>query len=125
MSDDSNLPLGILLLGVAGLAGFMAFRPWPMPGGNPIKPGAYAVELLQGHPPAASNPPNRKADIAVIEGGLVTLLGVWAASKLASTLSGIGGGAAAGAAAGSAAASSESAAIGDSIAADAALLEGG
>ena len=91
MSDD-NLPLGLLLLGVAGIAGFMAFRPWPMPGGNPIKPGAYAVEILQGHPPGASTPPDRKADIAVIEGGLVTLLGVWAASKLAGALSGLGGG---------------------------------
>ena len=57
--DGSNLPLGILLLGVAGLAGFMAFRPWPVSGGNPIKPGAYAVEILQGHPPAASASPDR------------------------------------------------------------------
>ena len=90
--NDSNLPLGLLLLGIAGIAGFMAFRPWPMPGGNPVKPGAYAVEILQGHPPGASTPPDRKADIAVIEGGLVTLLGVWAASKLAGALSGLGGG---------------------------------
>lgn len=89
MNDGgSMLPLGILLLGVAGIAGFMAFRPWPSPGGNPVKPGAYAIEILQGKPPAASTPPDRNADIAVIEGGLATILGVWALSKLASGLSG-------------------------------------
>ena len=115
--DDSNLPLGVLLLGVAGLAGFLAFRPWPTSSGNPIKPGAYAVEILQGHPPAASAPPDRQGDIAVIEGGLVTLLGVWAAAKLSGALSGLSsaGGAAAGAAAG---ASGEGEAIGDEIATD-------
>ena len=114
--NDSSLPLGFLLLGVAGIAGFMAFRPWPMPGGNPIKPGAYAVEMLQGNPPAASTPPNRKADIGVIEGGLIALLGVWAASKLASAVGGIG--AAAGGAAGAAAGSGEKS-IGEEIIADA------
>ena len=104
------LPLGILLLGVAGIAGFMAFRPWPVGStGNPVKPGAYAVEILQGKPPAASAPPDRQADIATIEGGLATLLGVWAASKLSGALSGLGGGNAAGAA------ESETGNIGDEI----------
>lgn len=90
------LPLGILLLGVAAVAGFMAFRPWPMPGGNPIKPGSYAVEILQGKPPAASTPPDRQADITVIEGGLATFAGLWAINKLAGGVSGLlpaGGGA--------------------------------
>jgi hypothetical protein len=89
MDGGSSLPLGILLLGVAGIAGFMAFRPWPSPGGNPIKPGAYAIEILKGQPPAASTPPDRQADIAVIEGGLATILGVWALSKLAGAVSGL------------------------------------
>lgn len=81
------LPLGILLLGVSAIAGFMAFRPWPVgTSGNSIKPGTYAVEILQGNPPAASNAPNRQAQITVIEGGLATLLGVWAVSKFAGTL---------------------------------------
>lgn len=92
-NDGMMLPLGILLLGVSAIAGFMAFRPWPMPGGNPIKPGAYAVEILQGHPPAASLPPDRQREITVIEGGLVTLLGIWSISKLANGVSGLLGGA--------------------------------
>lgn len=91
MSDNAMLPLGILLLGVAAIAGFMAFRPWPMPGGNPIKPGAYAIEILQGKPPAASTPPDRQTEIGIIEGGILAAFGVWAANKLAGVLSGLGG----------------------------------
>ncbi len=86
--ESSTLPLGILLLGVAGIAGFMAFRPWPVAAGgtDPVKPGTYVVEVLSGHPPAASLPPDRQQEIGVIEGGLLVVLGVWAASKAASTL---------------------------------------
>ena len=81
------LPLGFGMLGVSALAGFMAFRPWPVgTSGASLKPGTYAVEILQGHPPAASNAPDRKAQITTIEGGLATLLGVWAVSKFASSL---------------------------------------
>ena len=52
------------------------------------------MEILQGKPPAASNAPDRKAQITTIEGGLATLLGVWAVSKFASALpvSGVGTG---------------------------------
>lgn len=97
--EPSTLPLGILLLGVAAIAGFMAFRPWPVgQSGKSLKPGTYAVEILQGHPPAASIPPDRNSEIAVIEGGLVAILAVWGASKAASAVhnltsggSGIGG----------------------------------
>ena len=86
---EGNLSLGLLLLGLAGIAGFMAFRPWPVPGGQPIKPGTYAVEILRGSPPAAGTESNtqRQADITAIEGGLAALLGVWALSKLAGAIS--------------------------------------
>ena len=97
MNDQggSLLPLGILLLGVTAIFGFMAFRPWPVgSSGKSLKPGTYAVEILRGHPPAASEPADRAAQITTIEGGLATLLGVWAVSKIAGTLpvSGTGGG---------------------------------
>lgn len=86
--DNSLLPLGILLLGVAAMAGFMAFRPWPVGGsGSPISPGAYVVETLQGKPPAASTPPDRQTDITVIEGGIMALVAIWAAGKIAGLLS--------------------------------------
>ena len=85
-------PLAILLLGGALLAGFMAFRPWPAPGssGQPIKPGTYVVEIITGKPPAASNPPDRTAEVQAIESGILTVLGLWAAAKLASVVSGLG-----------------------------------
>jgi hypothetical protein len=92
--NDSLLPLGILLIGVAGIAGFIAFRPWPAsPESTPISTGAYVVEILQGHPPAASE--SRKASgqqattIAEIENGLMALLVIWFVSKLASRFTGI------------------------------------
>jgi hypothetical protein len=88
MADDTLLPLGIGLLGISAMAGFMAFRPWPVTsGGTPIGPGAYVVETLQGSPPAASAPPDRQADITVIEGGIMALVIIWAASKIAGLLS--------------------------------------
>ena len=92
--NDSLLPLGILLLGAAGIAAFIAFRPWPAsPEGNPISSGAYAVEILQGKPPPASV--SRKASgqqaatVAEIENGLFAALAIWFAAKLASGLTGI------------------------------------
>lgn len=93
--ESSTLPLGILLLGVAAFAGFMAFRlrPWPVAPGTstPVKPGAYAVQILQGKPPAASVQPDRQTEIGVIEGGLAVLLAVWATAKAAQVLNGGGG----------------------------------
>ena len=92
--NDSLLPLGILLLGAAGIAAFIAFRPWPAsPESAPISSGAYVVEILQGKPPAASL--SRKASgqqaatIAEIENGLAALLLIWFVSKLANGLTGI------------------------------------
>lgn len=92
--NDSLLPLGILLLGVAGIAGFIALRPWPAsPEGTPISSGAYAVEILQGNPPAASESRKesgqQEATIAAIENGLMALTLIWFVSKLASGLTGI------------------------------------
>lgn len=103
--NNAMLPAGLLLLGIAGIAGFMAFRPWPVDPAsttNPkgaLSPRVYAVEIITGKPPAASLPPDRGGDIALIEGGLAALLGVWITAKLASALSGLtnaGGGGAAG-----------------------------
>src|ERR1700677_3793054 len=90
--DNALLPLGILLLGVAALAGFMAFRPWPVPGGTSIKPGAYVLDILQGNPPAASQPPDRQDDINVIEGGILALIAIWAAGKIAGLIAPLTGG---------------------------------
>ena len=92
--NDSLLPLGILLLGIAGIAGFIAFRPWPAsPESKPISAGAYVVEILQGQPPAASISPKESGQqastIAEIENGLAALLVIWFVSKLASGLTGI------------------------------------
>jgi len=92
--NDSLLPLGILTLGVAGIAGFIAFRPWPAsPEGKPISSGAYAVEILQGQPPAATvsrkDSGQQATTIAEIENGLMAFTLIWFASKLASGLTGI------------------------------------
>ena len=92
--NDSLLPLGILLLGVAGIAGFIALRPWPAsPESKPISAGAYVVEILQGKPPAASISPKESGQqastIAEIENGLAAFLLIWFVSKLASGLTGM------------------------------------
>ena len=92
--NDSLLPLGILLLGVAGIAGFIALRPWPAsPESAPISAGAYVVEILQGQPPAASISKKasgqQAATIAEIENGLAAFLLIWFVSKLASGLTGM------------------------------------
>jgi hypothetical protein len=90
-SDDgsSALPLAVLLFGVAFLCGFMTLRQWPDPGGKPILPTAYAVDIVTGKPPSAGAPPGSDAD--AIEAGLGALLALWGASKIASGLSGLGG----------------------------------
>ena len=92
--NDSLLPLGILLLGLAGIAAFIALRPWPAsPEGSPISAGAYAVEILQGKPPAASlsrkESGQQAATIAEIENGLFALILIWFVSKLVNGITGI------------------------------------
>lgn len=91
---EGMLPLGILLLGMAALAGFIAMRPWPVtPSSKPIKPGAYVVEILQGQPPAASlsakESGQQDKQISEIENGLTALLLIWAISKVAGGISSI------------------------------------
>jgi hypothetical protein len=90
-SEDSTaaLPLAVLLFGLATLAGFMTLRQWPTAGGSPITPGAYAVDVLEGKAPAAGAAP--PSDAAAIEVGLAAILTLWAASKAAAGLSGLGG----------------------------------
>jgi hypothetical protein len=90
-SDDttSALPLAVLLFGVAFLCAFMTLRQWPTGStGAPIKPAAYATDIIQGHAPQAGAPPSSDAD--AIEAGLGALLALWGASKVASGLSGLG-----------------------------------
>ena len=91
--NDSLLPLGILLLGIAGIAGFIAFRPWPAsPESKPISAGAYVVEILQGQPPAASISKKasgqQAATIAEIENGLMGFLLIFIVSKIVSGATG-------------------------------------
>jgi hypothetical protein len=90
-SDDATaaLPLAVLFFGLAALAGFMTLRQWPQPGGQPIRPGAYAVDVLEGKPPTAGPVP--AGDTAAIEVGLGAILALWGASKAAQGLSGLGG----------------------------------
>jgi hypothetical protein len=90
-SEDATaaLPLAVALFGLAALASFMTLRQWPTPGGQPIQPGAYAVDILEGKPPKAGTPP--ASDATAIEVGLGAILTLWGASKVAQGLSGIGG----------------------------------
>jgi len=91
---DTLLPLGILTLGAAALAGFIAFRlgPWPVsPSGGSLSSGAYVIEILEGQPPAASLSKKasgqQAAHVSDIENGIFALILIWLASKLASGLS--------------------------------------
>jgi Transglycosylase SLT domain len=90
-SEDATaaLPLAVVLFGLAALAGFMTLRQWPTPGGQPIQPGAYAVDILEGKPPKAGAAPD--SDTVAIEVGLGAFLALWGASKAAQGLSGLGG----------------------------------
>lgn len=94
--ENSMLPLGVLLLGVSGVLGFIALRPWPAtPSGEAIKPGAYVVEILEGQPPAASL--SKKASgqqashVTEIQNGLTAAILLVVASKLASGITSIVG----------------------------------
>lgn len=88
MADGGNLPLAILCLGGAAVAGFMAARPWPQASGKPIKAGAYVVDVLKGQPPPAGPQAFSDAEVNLTETGLVTLVAIWAASKVASGIQG-------------------------------------
>ena len=90
-SDDSTaaLPLAVALFALSAMAAFMTLRQWPQPGGHPIKPGAYAVDILEGKAPAAGAAP--ASDTTAIEIGLGAILALWGASKAAQGLSGLGG----------------------------------
>ena len=81
--DGSKLPLAIGLTGVALASGFMAFRPWPQTSSGPIQPGAYVVDLLRDEPPPAGPPSFSQSEVKLTEAGLATLVGLWAASKVA------------------------------------------
>jgi len=144
--DGGNLPLAIALIGGGLLTGYMAWRPWPAPTGKPIKPGAYAFEILEGQVPAAGPPAVSAAEVQATEYALDMVLGVWVAVKLSkvlvdvaqtlydgvmaaigglSALLGAGGAAATGAAGDAGAAGAAGAAAGDAAAADAAAAAAG
>lgn len=90
---SAEAPLAVVLTGASLVAGYMALRPWPVTGGRPIRPAPYVYEIFGGHAPAPGPAPGN--DTQVLEVGLWALLGIWAASKTASSLSnaakGIGG----------------------------------
>ena len=84
--DGGNLPLAIALIGGGLLTGYMAWRPWPAPTGKPIKPGAYAFEILEGQVPAAGPPAVSAAEVQATEYALDMVLGIWAVTKLSKVL---------------------------------------
>jgi hypothetical protein len=86
----SNFPLAVGLAGVASLAAFMAFRPWPQQSGGSEKPGAYIAGILSGQPPPAG--PARVHETGAIEAGLAVFATAYLASKAAQGISGIIGG---------------------------------
>lgn len=90
---DGNLPLAILLAGVAAVALFMMARPWPQTAAGPIKPGAYVVDVLEGQPPPAGPAAFSASEVHLTEAGLGTLLALWAAGKVGQGLGGIAAGA--------------------------------
>ena len=79
--EGTGLPVAVALLGVTAGLVFIAARPWPQPGGKPIKTGAYLVSVVKGEPPAAG--PHPRPPVGAVEAGLVTIAGLWAASKAA------------------------------------------
>lgn len=90
---EGNLPLAILLFGVASVALFMMARPWPQTAAGPIKPGAYVVDVLEGRPPPAGPAGFSPTEVHLTEAGLAAILGVWAAGKTGQALGGIAAGA--------------------------------
>ena len=90
---DGNLPLAILLLGIASVALFMMARPWPQTAAGPIKPGAYVVDVLKGEPPPAGPQAFTPTEVHLTEAGLGAILALWAAGKVGQSLGGIAAGA--------------------------------
>ena len=87
MDDGGNLPVAFLLIGVAAFFGFMALRPWPSVGGEPIQPGAYALTIAEGNPPAGPDLASyNKNEVSIIQAGLFTLVMLWAAAKFSSAV---------------------------------------
>ena len=84
--DTGDLPLAIALIGGALLTGYMAYRPWPVASGKPVKPGAYLYEILEGQVPAAGPPAVSAAEVQATEYALDMVLGVWAVTKLSKVL---------------------------------------
>jgi hypothetical protein len=84
-----HLPMAILLTGAALLAGFMAFRPWPVADGKPEKPGAYAYQIFEGQAPAAGPAGVSPAEVQTTEFALGTVEAIWALSKVSGTLKNI------------------------------------
>lgn len=82
--DDKRLPLVIALTGGGLLTGYMAFRPWPAPTGKPIKPGAYAYEILEGDVPAEGPPALSPVEVQATEYAIGAFEAIWFTQKLAS-----------------------------------------
>jgi hypothetical protein len=87
--EGGHLPLAIAMTGIALGAGFMAARPWPQTSQGPIKPGAYAVDVLRGEPPPAGPSAFSEGEVELTEAGLATLVSLWAAGKAASAVGGL------------------------------------
>ncbi len=85
-----SFPLAVGLLGLAVLGAFIALRPWPMVSGKPIKPGAYAAAVLEGHPPKATKATQAGA-VTAIQAGLDSILLLWAIGKVARAFSAVSG----------------------------------
>ena len=85
-TDDergSKLPLTLGLTGVMAMAMFMSFRPWPVVGDMPIKPGAYAEDIATGQVPPQGPPATSPDEVDAIQAGLDLMLGVWVTTKIA------------------------------------------
>jgi hypothetical protein len=91
-SHSENMPLGMLLAGLTLMFGFMAFRPWPVINGSPIKPGAYLWDEVHGSPPP-NVPQDVTAEVQVIEGAMDIIVGIWMFNKFADTFKDVAEGA--------------------------------
>jgi hypothetical protein len=83
---QEKLPMAIAITGAGLLSGYMAFRPWPAPSGKPIKPGAYAFEILEGQVPAQGPPALSPSEVQATEYALGTFEAIWAVAKLSSVV---------------------------------------
>jgi hypothetical protein len=86
--DDrgSKLPLTLGLTGLAAMALFMSFRPWPQVGGAAIKPGAYAWHIAEGQVPPEGPPATSPEEVDAIQAGLDLLIGAWLTAKVATSI---------------------------------------